>query len=195
MPPLLSSGSIDPVTRYRLRRPSDATAIADLHADSWRRAYRGFLSDSYLDHAVQADRAGVWRRRFQEPDPRLITVTVVGEADGKLQGFAHSIADDDPQWGTLLDNLHVRHDVRRLGIASRLMAETGAWLEANGHGGGVYLWVIERNHTARRLYDAVGGRPVGSGVWAAPDGGKVPSLRYWWARAADLGSRLPAPRG
>jgi GNAT superfamily N-acetyltransferase len=179
------------VIQYRLARRSDASAIAGLHADNWSRAYRGFLSDAYLDEAVEADRAAVWRHRFHQPDPCIVTVTLVGEADGEMQGFAHSIVDDDPEWGTLLDNLHVRHDVRRLGIATRLMAETGSWLEAHGHGGAVYLWVIERNQTARRLYDSVGGRPVGSGVWAAPDGGRVDSLRYWWPRAADLASRLP----
>ena len=30
----------------------DAAAIAQLHADSWRSAYRGMLSDEYLDHRV-----------------------------------------------------------------------------------------------------------------------------------------------
>jgi len=180
------------VIHYRLARPSDAAAIADLHADSWRRAYRGFLSDSFLDHEVGADRAAVWRQRFHEPDAGLVTMTVVGEAHGEVHGFAHSVAADDPQWGTLLDNLHVRHDVRRLGIGTRLMAETASWLEDHGDDEGLYLWVVERNQTARHLYDAVGGRPVGSGVWDAPGGASVASLRYWWPRPSDLARRLPA---
>jgi GNAT superfamily N-acetyltransferase len=179
------------VIRYRLARGSDVSAIADLHADSWRRTYRGFLSDSFLDGEVGADRAAVWRQRFHEPDPLVVTVTVVGESGDEIQGFAHSLVEDDPEWGTLLDNLHVRHDVRRLGIGTRLMAETASWLEANGHGGGLYLWVVEKNQTARHLYDAMGGRPVGSGVWDAPGGGSVESLRYWWPRPAALARHLP----
>jgi len=37
-------------------RPDEA-AIARLHADSWRAAYRGILRDDFLDDTVVANRA------------------------------------------------------------------------------------------------------------------------------------------
>jgi GNAT superfamily N-acetyltransferase len=40
---------------FRLAGPPDADAIAALHADSWRRHYRGAYSDAFLDGDVGAD--------------------------------------------------------------------------------------------------------------------------------------------
>ena len=36
--------------KYRAAGPDDAPAIATLHADSWRRHYRGAFADAFLDH-------------------------------------------------------------------------------------------------------------------------------------------------
>src|SRR6266545_1171398 len=56
--------------RFRLASPADAKAVADLHADSWRRHYRGAYSDAFLDGDVVADRLAVWTARLREHDPR-----------------------------------------------------------------------------------------------------------------------------
>jgi GNAT superfamily N-acetyltransferase len=36
--------------RFRAAGPGDAQAVAGLHADSWRRHYRGAYADSFLDN-------------------------------------------------------------------------------------------------------------------------------------------------
>jgi hypothetical protein len=38
--------------RFRAGGPGDAPAVAGLHADSWRRHYRGAFSDAFLDRDV-----------------------------------------------------------------------------------------------------------------------------------------------
>lgn len=179
--------------RYRFARGSDVQAIAALHADSWRRAYRGLLPDAYLDHAVFADRAAVWQQRFNDADEQPVTLTIIAELNGEIVGFAHSFVDEDPKWGTLLDNLHVRHDAKRLGVGTRLMAETARRLDESAQASGLYLWVLENNAAARRFYDSLGGRVTGSGV-SHEGGGSAPSLRYWWARLARLSRHLPKQR-
>lgn len=45
----------------------DAEAVALLHADSWRRHYRGAYSDAFLDGDVVADRFAVWSARLAAP--------------------------------------------------------------------------------------------------------------------------------
>ncbi len=40
------------------------------------------------------------------------------DRDG-LVGFAHTVFDDDPRWGALLDNLHVVYGEKRRGVGSR----------------------------------------------------------------------------
>ncbi len=142
-------------------------------------AYRGIMPDAFLDNDVFANRSAAWHERFNTPDERLVTVTFLAELDGELVGFAHSIIDDDAAYGTLLDNLHVRHDAQRLGIGKRLMADTAAWLKDAGNTSGLYLWVFESNTRARRFYEALGGQPAGHDA-AHEDGEAAPLLRIWW---------------
>lgn len=49
---------------FRLAAATDAAAIADLHAQSWRRHYRGAYSDAFLDGDVAADRLAAWTERL-----------------------------------------------------------------------------------------------------------------------------------
>jgi ribosomal protein S18 acetylase RimI-like enzyme len=174
------------VARIRLGRAADAPAIAALQAESWRHTYRGFLADTYLDREVFADRDVVWRRRFGEPQETPV-LTLVAEDHGTLVGFAHSYVDDDAEWGTLVDNLHVRPDRKRAGIATRLMGETAARLQQRGCTSGLYLWVVERNVPAQRFYEALGGCAADRGL----AGGTVPTVRYVWHRLGVLSRRLP----
>lgn len=45
----------------------DADSFAALHADSWRRHYRGAYFDSYLDGDIVTNRQEVWRSRLDQP--------------------------------------------------------------------------------------------------------------------------------
>ena len=49
-------------------------AIAGLHADSWKRHYRGAYLDSFLDGDVIADRMADWTDRLSRPGPDRYTV-------------------------------------------------------------------------------------------------------------------------
>ena len=48
----------------------DADAIAHLHAESWRRTYRGMMSDDFLDHRALDNRRLTWRERLDAPPPK-----------------------------------------------------------------------------------------------------------------------------
>ncbi len=181
--------------RYRLAIASDAPAIAKLHAESWRIAYRGMFPDEFLDNEAFDDRAKVWRERFADPEREARTLTILAEREDDLVGFAHSIIDEDETYGTLLDNLHVHPDAQRLGIGTRLMAETAGMLEAAGNTSSFYLWVLEDNAGARRFYEALGGNECGRGSVADgpsnPELPAVPSLRICWPRLEKLSLDLP----
>jgi GNAT superfamily N-acetyltransferase len=143
--------------RFRVAGAADATEIAALHADSWRRHYRGVHSDSYLDGDVAEDRLRVWSERLAVATSETAH-TVVAEDDDGLVGFTHVVFDADPQWGALLDNLHVRYASKRQGVGSELVARSGqAVLD---RGAALYLWVLEENLNARAFYEARGGTVV-----------------------------------
>jgi GNAT superfamily N-acetyltransferase len=148
---------------FRAATPHDARSIAELHADSWRRHYRGAYTDAYLDGDLTAERHAVWAARMAAPAG---TRTVLAVHDGRLAGFVHVVLDDDPRWGSLVDNLHVRHDRHRGGVGTALLARAA---EAASPGG-MYLWVLHQNTRAQAFYEARGGVLVESG-FAAPPGG------------------------
>jgi ribosomal protein S18 acetylase RimI-like enzyme len=151
--------------------PSDTEAIAGLHADSWRRHYRGAYADAYLDGDIEAERLSVWAQRLSSREES--TRTMIAEADGAFVGFVHVVFDEDPRWGSLVDNLHVVSARKRNGVGSQLMSTAGeAVIE---HGGGLYLWVLEENTAAQAFYRARGGRCVDSRL-VPPPGGQADRL-------------------
>lgn len=175
--------------RFRLAGPADARAVACLHADSWRRHFRGAYSDAFLDGDVFADRLAVWAGRLRAPDPSRCTILA---EDGLLAGFANTVFEDDPRWGALLDNLHVAGGHQRRGIGSRLLALTAEALLRRPGRTGLYLWVLEQNVDARAFYRARGGRCVERALVSPPGGipgrlaGSPAKLRYAWPDPAVL---------
>jgi ribosomal protein S18 acetylase RimI-like enzyme len=165
--------------KYRDPTARDIEAIATLHADSWRRHYRGAYSDAFLDGDVLADRLSVWNERLTR-SPTQDECTIVAERDGSVVGIAHTILDYDPTWGALLDNLHVRHDLKGLGIGTGLMAETARAVIERRPSSGLYLWVLEGNKPAQAFYESRGGKCVGREDSEPPGGGTVTGLRYVW---------------
>jgi GNAT superfamily N-acetyltransferase len=169
----------------RLAVPDDVPWIAELHADSWRRNYRGSYSDSYLDCDLLDDRLGVWSERLHRLDGDALTL--IAENEARRTGFAHLRLDDDAAWGTLIENLHVCHDLKRGGIGTALMSEIAAIVTKLRPSSGIHLWVQEQNTSARSFYQARGGTVHGREPVSPPFGdmanlnGSPMKLRMIWA--------------
>jgi GNAT superfamily N-acetyltransferase len=171
--------------RCRPAQLRDVEAIAALHADSWRRNYRGAYLDSYLDGDVLSDRRAVWRGRIMSPEATFRTI--VAQRDEAFAGFAHTKLDDDPTWGALLENLHVVHELKGQGIGTRLMAASArAVLDATA-GAGLYLWVLDVNTAAQVFYAARGGVEAGREMRGPfPGGGTALGRRIVWPDPSTL---------
>jgi len=178
----------------RLAEPADAERIARLHADSWRRHYRGAYSDAFLDGDVEADRREVWSERLRAPDPAR-SATIVAEREGALLGFVHVVFEDDPTWGALVDNIHVAFASQRSGVATRLMATAAEAVTARSPASGLYLWVLQQNTAAQAFYAARGGRCIERASAVPPGGvagrlnGAPLKLRYVWPEPGVLTGR------
>ena len=163
---------------------ADAEAIAQLHAESWRRTYRGMMPDAFLDGGALADRRRVWHQRLGHPvDGQFVRIA---EDRGAIAGFICAFADHDPLWGAYIDNLHVAYATHRRGVGSALMRSVGEWLLASDRRGSVYLWVMEANAGARRFYERLGAVDAGTETQFDPGGGSAPNCRYIWPRAEML---------
>ncbi|MGH8888774.1 MAG: GNAT family N-acetyltransferase [Acidothermaceae bacterium] len=175
----------------RAAGPTDAEQIALLHADSWRKHYRGVYSDSYLDGDLVDDRRAVWHARLNAPAQ---TFTTRADDDGEFVGFIHVVLDDDPQWGTLVDNLHVTAERKRAGIGRALLASAAEAIAERATHPSMYLWVQEANTPAQAFYRAVGGSCVETAKVGLPGGvpgrltGTPNKLRFAWPDVAAITS-------
>lgn len=177
---------------YRPATPADADAIAALHAQSWRQSYRGILTDAYLDGDIFADRQAVWQGRLSDPAPNQFLL--VAEAGGAVQGFVCAFGDDDPRWGTLVDNLHVSQALKGRGVGTALLERVGDWVKAGRQHPGFHLWVFEKNHAARRFYANRGGETVEQDVKDNPGGGQALTFRIAWPTATLRGPNPEHPK-
>lgn len=175
---------------FRDARPDDWPEIAALHAASWRAAYRGILSDRYLDGPVDEDRRAVWRERFSGSVPRRVVVLAFDPGTAQPVGFACIFAGHDPRWGALIDNLHVRPGATRKRIGRRVLGEAAARLDLAAAAEPIHLTVYEENRPARHAYESWGGRIVEHMRVPEPDGRDHPVVRYAWENPAALLGRL-----
>jgi ribosomal protein S18 acetylase RimI-like enzyme len=175
---------------FRLARPSDAADIAALHAESWRRHYRGAYSDAFLDGDVIADRLKVWSERLGRHDPG--SRTIVAEDATGLIGFAHTVFEDNPTWGALLDNIHVAQQNQRRGVGRTLLVETARAVAERPKKTGLYLWVLEQNSNGQAFYEACGATRVERALVTPPGGvqgrlqGSPHKLLYAWKESSAL---------
>ena len=172
--------------RYREATYEDAVTIATLHAESWRVTYRGSYREEFLDGPVFQDRMVVWDTRLSMPRPNQFVV--LAEEEGRVMGFACAYGSDDERWGSLLDNIHVRRELHRQGTGTRLVSEVARWCRANYADCGLYLWVIAKNHQARRFYERLGATDRGRELRAPSAGGGEPRdvRRYAWTAPIDI---------
>ena len=178
--------------RLRVAGPADAENIALLHADSWRRHYRGALSDAFLDGDLLTDRLSVWSTRLAAPRD---AATILAEDDAGLAGFVHVEFDGDARWGSLVDNLHVAHDRKGTGLGKTLLTRGAEAAAEQAKSPGFYLWVLEQNVAAQGFYQAMGGAFVEK-TTALPPGeassrynGNPGTIRVAWPDASALSVR------
>ena len=163
---------------------SDYAAIAKLHADNWRKTYRGILSDQYLDDEIEQDRLDVWRERLQSPpDNQFITIAM---SDDNLVGFSCVFLNDDSTYGSLIDNLHVAPDFQRQGIGKMLVKESARHVCEKADNKKMYLWVFEANRNARIAYQYMGGTHVETVDKRNPDDTISRTCRIFWSDASKI---------
>jgi len=157
---------------------SDYRAISKLHAESWRQNYRGIYSDHFLDNEVEQDRLNVWQQRLKSPSSnQYVTIATL---DGAISGFACLYLNNDPIFGSLLDNLHVSPDQKRSGVGRLLMKECAKYICNNASSTKMYLWVFESNKNARNFYERLGGKNFETITKQNNDGTFSRSCRYIW---------------
>ena len=106
---------------FRIRPASvhDAEALREVHAASFRAAYRGLIPEPQLSEAIEGKDVEWYRRLIDAPGtPRA--GTWVAEVEGKAVGFAHFREADDPGEADLT-LLYLHPDAWGRGVARPLL--------------------------------------------------------------------------
>jgi len=167
---------IEPTIRLREAGVGDAEAVAALHASNWRSTYRGIFPDRYLDEEVDAERLAHWSARLG--DPAAAERVLLAESDEGLAGFVCTVADAEPPWGLLVDNLHVAQSAQGMGLGVRLLESAAALADMRGTG--MFLFVYAGNAPARVFYARRSGAEVERFEEEVPGGGTTETIRVAW---------------
>lgn len=134
----------------RAATAGDAEAIARIHVDAWRAAYRGQIPDSYLDSLSVDERARMWTGALARPAPTRLLVTE------PLTGFCFYGPSRDKEDGIAeMYALYVHPDCWRQG-AGRSLAEQALRDSRERECPAIVLWVLKGNDPARRFYERIG---------------------------------------
>lgn len=139
----------------RKGRPDDYNNIAALHTKSWQENYRGNFSDRFLDVEAAFEREVVWKDRLKRPSHNQFVL--VAEHHKEICGFACAYMEEDDEYGTLLDNLHVAGSEKGRGIGKRLIMMVAQEVKRTNPNAKMYLWVLENNVRAISFYERLGG--------------------------------------
>jgi ribosomal protein S18 acetylase RimI-like enzyme len=137
---------------------ADAEGIARVHTRSWQIAYRGIISDDYLNALNWETRFEVWSNRLSSFQPAPSNLFVATDTNGSVTGFAAigQVRDDDLTATGFFElfAIYVMPETWGLGIGKALL--DSALKSAPKDAPGVSLWVLAGNDRARRFYQRQG---------------------------------------
>ena len=164
--------------RIREADGKDVDAIASIHVHAWQDAYRGQLSDDYLDGLDVAERIPQARATIEDSPPEFRVW--VAEDDGAVVGFAVTGPSQDADADRKTGELYAIYlDPSRVGtgLGRRLFEHALEDLRERRFTVAT-LWVLESNDRARRFYDAAGWRTDGLTTSERVDCEMRPTVRY-----------------
>ena len=164
--------------RIREAVPADARAVAEIHVRSWQAAYRGQLSDDYLDGLSVDDRLEQHRASLEGPPAEWRTW--VAQDGAEVTGFAvtgpSQDADATERTGEVYA-IYLQPDRVGTGLGRALFEHAVGDLRERGFEA-VTLWVLETNERARRFYEAAGWTHDGTVTSERVDCEMRPTVRY-----------------
>ena len=140
----------------RSARPADAAAIAAVHDEAWREAYRGIIPGRELEQMIQR-RGPVWWRTILDRGARIVVL----EIDDSLRGYAsfgRNRLAASPYLGEIFE-LYLSPEYQGLGFGRRLFTAARRDLDARGLKG-LLVWALADNERACGFYTHLGGIKV-----------------------------------
>lgn len=168
----------EPGLTIREAAACDAAAMAGIKVDTWRVAYRGIISDEYLDALSYAEVEGRFRNVISVPGPG--EQFMVAEAGGKVIGFVIF----GPERAVAAENrgevyaVYVRPEHHGRGVGRKLMVAAACRLMEQGMRS-LTVWTLDQARS-RHFYERLGGRMASSKTAHIGGAGYV-HVAYCWS--------------
>lgn len=147
---------LDMPIQLRVAKDEDYNTLVQMHVESWRVAYKGLVSDQYLDKDVVEERREHWKEKLPFNGPDRSTVIAYDDATGQLAGFVLSEYDQSKEKDMVyVEHLHVLPGWQGSGIGKKLMQNASDWTRSKALNK-VYLYVLEQNTKAINFYESQG---------------------------------------
>jgi ribosomal protein S18 acetylase RimI-like enzyme len=142
------------VPTIRSATADDARAIATIHVEAWRAAYRGIVPDEYLDSLSIDGRESTWRQNLLAAD----TSTWVAQESDAVVGWISAGPSRDTDADRSADEIwavYVAPERWGKGVGSSLCLQAEQHLRTDGCIA-VTLWVLKDNERAVKFYQSNG---------------------------------------
>jgi GNAT superfamily N-acetyltransferase len=173
---------MDSAVSIREAKAADAPEIARVHITTWQVAYRGQLSDAFLDglSAQSERRRAFWERWISSVAPSRGQTALVAEVEGRVVGFVtFGPAEDEPRDPLIGEIYAIYLEPRQWnrGYGRALFGAAVDGLRDRGYREAT-LWVLDTNARTRRFYEIAGW--VADGAVKVDQRGGVPlhEVRY-----------------
>lgn len=162
------------MAKVRNAVPADAERIGEIHIRSWQKAYQGILPADFLASLSVEARVERWRSDLASMGEEDLALVI--ENGSSVSGFARlspsANRTDGEVQAIYLDPSHWRR-----GLGRQLMAAAEESLGALGWREAI-LWVLEKNESARRFYEALGWQVEAHRALLNIGGADVQEVRY-----------------
>jgi ribosomal protein S18 acetylase RimI-like enzyme len=132
----------------------DVQAIARIHVETWRQAYRGVVPQSYLDKLSVASREAAWVNILDQG----ASIVLVAEDQGSIIGFcSFGKSRDQGALGSTAElyAIYVAPPCWSTGVGRDLFRHM--WQELKNSGfKRLTVWVLSENERAIRFYEGAG---------------------------------------
>ena len=139
----------------------DALIISSIGVSSWQAAYRGIISDTYLDSLSVEKKEVQLAKSFAIPENQFAVAEIDNQAVGMMcfrPDYRKENIKEQDCWE--IEAIYVLPQYWRIGIGRALIKYAFRHMKSiniNSCG----LWVLVENHRARKFYETIGFYPSG----------------------------------
>jgi ribosomal protein S18 acetylase RimI-like enzyme len=176
----------------RAAAAADAAAIATVHVASSLETYTGIVPDHVLTSFTVDRRTATWRQILGDPATFHSSAVFVAEREEAIVGFGccgiqRTGTLNAQGYGGEISCIYILRSSQRRGLGSALMAAMGQELRRRQLQA-ASLWVLQKNISACRFYETLGGEIVGENEDIREYGSLV-EVAYGWHSLAELVER------